>query len=186
MQIQNALLVNNIIDDDSQKAVRFDSGQTNKSKNNDSDIFEVDKTIHNFDTNFYPTDSTKRIAKFKQKSGKNLTKEEIKDSLNFDEFELLDEFRDDKDETFNEIFRSDTKSKMSESRGEPSVKKDELLGDFIEPIKKQSNKERSRKARQRKKKYYEDLESLNLNLQKQVDKLTKEVEYYKQKLKALE
>ena len=58
--------------------------------------------------------------------------------------------------------------------------------DFLEPAKKQSGKERARKSRQRKKKYYDDLESLNQHLQKQVDKLTKEVEYYKQRLKTLE
>lgn len=60
------------------------------------------------------------------------------------------------------------------------------LDEFLQPIQKQENKERSRKARQRKKKYYDDLEIRNAQLEKELAKLTKEIDYYKQKLKVYE
>lgn len=49
-----------------------------------------------------------------------------------------------------------------------------------------SNKERARKARQRKKKYYEDLERRAEFLENKVTKLNQELEYLKQKLKIYE
>ena len=49
-----------------------------------------------------------------------------------------------------------------------------------------SNKERARKARQRKKKYYEDLENKVTNLQKENDSLKSQLDYWKSKIQFLE
>jgi len=51
---------------------------------------------------------------------------------------------------------------------------------------KNTNKERARKARQRKKKYYEDLEKRAEYLEKKVTELNKELDYCKQKIRVYE
>ena len=164
--------------------VKKQSGSTQikliNSKNNDIDTFEPVINLHEFEPK--PLGNMKNDTSY-HKTFKGV--EESKETLNFDEFAILDDMMNDKDSTHHNM-KSDTKSRTSDLKFDTASKRDDMLGDFIEPIKKQSNKERSRKSRQRKKKYYEDLETMNFRLQKQVDQLMKEVEYYKQKLKTLE
>ena len=67
--------------------------------------------------------------------------------------------------------------------GATLASQDDLLKNLdLQPRKKISDKERARKSRIRKKKYYEDLESRVVYLEDRCEKLTHELEYCKHKL----
>lgn len=79
-------------------------------------------------------------------------------------------------------FRSMNKQK-SDSTSKDSKQDDEEMS-FRKP--KLTNKERARKARQRKKKYYEDLEKRAEYLEKKVVELNKELDFCRQKIQVFE
>jgi len=114
--------------------------------------------------------------------------EEEKREMEVEEAETFRSLFNDKKISKNDVGVA-SKTKSSNSKSEDSLKEEsQPLGDISDMPKgkvKITNKERARKARQRKKKYYEDLEDRVTALEKENINLKQELEYCKQKINFL-
>jgi len=106
-----------------------------------------------------------------------------KDTLNFaQKLSINEEPTPNEEDKYDESLFENVKDSNSKSDSKTHSSNKDTLGKKPRV----SNKDRARKARQRKKKYYEDLEKRVEYLEKKTLKLTKENDYLTQKLKIYE